>query len=107
MKRRRPLTLLAAAERDIEKAVRRYDAHAPGLGAAFADHLDDIFRQIERRPKLYPMVVGPVRRAVVLGFPYSVFYRNLPRRINVIAILRSGPAPGRREPGLGRQPGML
>jgi plasmid stabilization system protein ParE len=100
MKRRKPLTLLADAEGDIEKAVRRYETHAPGLGAAFTDHLEDIVRQIERRPRLYPMFVGPVRRAVILGFPYSVFYRNLSHCIDVIAILHSHPTPGPQPPAM-------
>ncbi len=95
MEPRYPLTLLAEAERDIEKAVTWYEAQAPGLGAAFVDHLDDLFRQIELRPMANPLVGVLSRRATLRGFPYSVIYRILPDRIDVVGVLRSHPAPAR------------
>lgn len=93
---RKPPTLLAEAERDIEEAVTWYEAQAPGLGAAFLDHLDDLFRQIERRPMANPLVGVLSRRATLRGFPYSVIYRVLPDRIDVVSVLRSHPAPAQR-----------
>lgn len=89
------LTLLAEAERDLEKAVTWYEAQASGLGAAFVDHLDGLFRQIERRPMANPLVGVLARRASHRGFPYSVIYRILPDRIDVVGLLRSHPAPAR------------
>jgi plasmid stabilization system protein ParE len=89
------LTLLAVADRDIEQAVSWYDSQRPGLGDAFLAALDEVFEHLRRHPEIYQAVDGPVRRAVLHTFPYAVFYRILPDRLEVVAILHCQTHPRR------------
>lgn len=95
MKRSRPVTLLAAAERDINEAVAWYDGQRPGLGDAFVRDVGERLERIEAYPESHQVAVGRVRRAVLHGFPYSVLYRVLRDRVEVVAVLHSHADPTR------------
>ena len=91
----KPLTLLAAAASDVEKAVRHYDHLSPGLGHAFLLDLDELLTHVKHHPEMFQAVRGQVRRAVFHGFPYSLLYRIHVGRIEVIGVLPSRGDPER------------
>ena len=90
-----PLTVLAVAEGDIERAVAWYDAQRPKLGDAFLLDLGDVLEHVRQYPEMYQLIAGRVRRAVLHGFPYSVIYRILPDAIQVVGVLHSQLDPAR------------
>jgi len=50
---------------------------------------------IEREPRLYPLVRGDVRRAVIRRFPYAVYFLLEPDAIVAVACLHH-----RRDPAV-------
>jgi plasmid stabilization system protein ParE len=81
----------AAAE--FDEAFDWYEAQRPGLGAAFAVAVQHTFDRIVAHPGAQPLVLGDVRKAVVRRFPYCIYYRIHPDRLEVIAVFHT-----RREP---------
>ena len=85
------LLLGPAAVADLTDICRRFDAIEDGLGGRFVAALDVLFTRLEEFPRSAPLVVGyvDVRRAVVRGFPYVVFFRHRPDRIDVLRVLHA------------------
>ena len=89
------LTFLAVAEQDIQAAVLWYDQQRPGLGDIFIADLQEILEHIRLQPEMYRRIDGPVRRAVLHRFPYSVLYRILTDELEVVAVLHFKLHPGK------------
>jgi toxin ParE1/3/4 len=85
------LLLGPAAVADLTDICRRFDAIEDGLAGRFVAALDVLFTRLEEFPRSAPLVVGyvDVRRAVVRGFPYVVFFRHGPARIDVLRVLHA------------------
>lgn len=66
------------AERELYDAVQYYDLESPGLGAAFRSEVDRCVQTILRYPKAGPVILGAVRRRLVLRFPYGILYPSSP-----------------------------
>jgi toxin ParE1/3/4 len=81
----------AAAE---ARAARRwYEEQQPGLGARFADAIDEAIERIASSPAAFPVVHGEIRRAVVRRFPYGIYFREHADELVIIAVMH-----GRRHP---------
>jgi len=65
-----------------------YEERATHLGTAFIDEIHATLRRIEARPLGYPLMHGPLRRALTRRFPYAVYYVvDGAGAITVIAVL--------------------
>ena len=95
------LVLRPAAVTDLTEAHAHYHGLADGLGDRFVAALDELFARLTEFPRSAPLVAGyrDVRRAVVRGFPYVVFYRHQPDRIDVLRILHAARSDADRPPG--------
>jgi plasmid stabilization system protein ParE len=82
----RVLRLHPAALRELNEAADYYDAEGPGLGTAFIDELERALGQIRAFPQACPPVAGPVRRKIVVAFPYAVIYSVLDDTVTVLAV---------------------
>lgn len=71
------LVLTSAAVDDLRATREYYDTVEAGLSDRFLVSLDELFARLQAFPRSAPPVVGyeDVRRAVVRGFPFVVFYR--------------------------------
>lgn len=77
----------AAAQRDIQEAREWYGAVSPALEERFAGAIADTLAIGLTHPLAFPVVHrGDVRRAVVSGFPYQIFYRLRGDSLVVIAV---------------------
>ncbi|MFO7961057.1 MAG: type II toxin-antitoxin system RelE/ParE family toxin [Nitriliruptoraceae bacterium] len=85
------LALGPAAVADLEEIHDYFDAVEDGLGRRFVAALDELFARLGEFPRSAPLVADyiDVRRAVVRGFPYVVFYRHRPERIDVLRVLHA------------------
>lgn len=85
------LSLRPAAVADFTDAHAHYHGLADGLGDRFLAALDVLFARLSEFPRSAPLVAGyrDVRRAVVRGFPYVIFYRHQSDRIDVLRILQA------------------
>ena len=95
------LVLRPAAVADLAEAHTHYHGLVGGLGDRFVVALDELFARLTEFPRSAPLVAGyrDVRRAVVRGFPYVVFYRHQPDRIDVLRILHAARSDADRPPG--------
>ena len=66
------------AEADLDEAHDWYERRSAGLGARLLDAFADIFAAIQEAPQRFPAVERQpdltIRRALVDGFPYGVFF---------------------------------
>jgi len=94
------LVLRPAAVVDLTEAHAHYSSVADGLGDRFVAALDELFTRLAEFPRSAPLVAGyrDVRRGVVRGFPYVVFYRHQPERIDVLRVLHARSADADRPP---------
>lgn len=90
-----PIVLREEAEAEFDKAFDWYDEQRPGLGTVFVEAVQKIFDAIAARPLMHAIVFADIRRAVVRRFPFCVYYRAHPDRVEVIAVFHS-----RRNPSI-------
>ena|SRR5258708_37401310 len=83
------------AQVDVLQTRDWYEQQTPGLGETFSVALDEAVIRIEAMPQMYAMVFRDIRRGKLRTFPYLIYYRVLPDRIEVIAVLH-----GSRDPKL-------
>jgi plasmid stabilization system protein ParE len=68
----------AAREWYMQRSVQAADG--------FYEELLTAFDRARRNPKLYPPHAYGTRRAVLTQYPFSVIFRDLPHRIQIIAV---------------------
>jgi plasmid stabilization system protein ParE len=81
------------AEGEVRAARGWYEEQTPGLGARFADAIEQSVQRIVSNLLAFPLVHGEIRRAVVRRFPYAVYFRVHKDDIVVLAVMH-----GRRYP---------
>lgn len=71
-----PLTVIytRVATAEIDDIAQYLEGQRPGTGVQFFDELERINALLEQNPALYQAVEFDIRRAVVRGFPYGLFY---------------------------------
>jgi|tagenome__1003787_1003787.scaffolds.fasta_scaffold19125997_2 plasmid stabilization system protein ParE len=87
------LSVRSEAEAEIEEAYQWYEMQRPGLGDEFLVAVRQTLAAVERSPRLYPIIRGKVRRALLSHFPYSILYLAEPESTVVIACFH-----GKRDP---------
>ena len=92
----RPIILIPEADREFDEATAWYERQA-GLGERFVAWVQEALDRIGQAPELYAAIDQDIRRIRVQRFPYSVFYRILDDRIEVIAVFHD-----RRNPKIWR-----
>ena len=97
------LVLTPAAVADLRATRAYYEAAEAGLSGRFLVALDELFARLRAFPRSAPPVVGyeDVRRAVVRGFPFVVFYRNGPDQLVVLRVLHAARSEAVRPGDLG------
>jgi toxin ParE1/3/4 len=83
----------AEAEEEFDEAFDWYDSQRVGLGAAFAEEVEKVITRVAANPLMHSVMLADIRKAVLRRFPYCVFYRPHPDRIEVIAVFHSSRDP--------------
>jgi plasmid stabilization system protein ParE len=91
----RQVILRPEAQDDVAAARDWYEQQRAGLGEEFVEVVDDLLARLAATPEMHQIVLRDVRRAKLRRFPYVVYYRVLPDRVEVLAVLH-----GRRNPGV-------
>jgi hypothetical protein len=95
---KKPCGIHAAATLDLRLAARWYDRQRRGLGVELVLAVDDAIHKIVEAPLRWPVFAG-ARRYILGRFPFSVIYRVVDERIQVVAIAHHSRRPaywGRR-----------
>ncbi|MHB8652349.1 MAG: type II toxin-antitoxin system RelE/ParE family toxin [Terriglobia bacterium] len=83
----RRLTILPQAELDVSDAKAWYEARRIGLGDEFLDEIDSVLNRIIKGPFQFPKIKNNIRRALLLRFPYSVYFGVTNEAVELVAIL--------------------
>jgi toxin ParE1/3/4 len=79
---------------EAQAAALWYRARSAAAAHAFLAELDRAIEKIAEDPGIWPRYVGGTQRFLLKRFPFSVVYRLVANRIEVLAV-----AHGRRKPG--------
>jgi plasmid stabilization system protein ParE len=63
------------ARAEIAAAFTWYLARSPRAASDYLDAVDAALKSIERAPKRQAIIRGQLRRLLLKGFPYAVYYR--------------------------------
>ncbi len=84
-----------AARAEVLEARDWYNAVGGDLGDRFCQELDQTIEQLRKNPQAFGAVFRDVRRILLRGFPYALFYRVIPQGIVVIACFHASRNPRR------------
>jgi toxin ParE1/3/4 len=74
------------ALREIDEAFERYFEASRQAAEAFVREVDRAVALIVSSPTIWPHFEAGTRRYVLRKFPYSIFYREIPVGIEVVAV---------------------
>ena len=81
------LVVSREARSEIAEAVAWFREISPNLSTRFGGELEKVYSSILEHPQMYPLVHRNIRRALLRGFPYSVFYVVDPQVILIIGVV--------------------
>lgn len=88
-----PFILHEAAEEELRREVDYYERAASGLGLDFLSEAEQAFARILAAPGRWQRAPHGTRRIHLRRFPHTIFYRELPEAIWIVAV-----APQKRRP---------
>jgi plasmid stabilization system protein ParE len=62
------------AESDVEDAATWYESRKSELGGRFLESVEAALDSLSENPQQYPIVHRDVRRILIGGFPYALFF---------------------------------
>jgi toxin ParE1/3/4 len=68
------LIVRAEARADIAEAQQWYEERREGLGLQFAQAIDTCLNSVSRNPKAYLKIYKQIHRALLVGFPFALFF---------------------------------
>jgi plasmid stabilization system protein ParE len=80
------VTILDAAERDVEEGYRFYERQSPGLGSYFLDSLYSDIDSLSYFDGIHPLVFG-YYRLLSKRFPFAIYYKIFKDQVLVVAVL--------------------
>jgi toxin ParE1/3/4 len=89
----RAVVFRLVARNEYDDAVAWYETQRVGLGLEFSAAIADVLARMSLQPSLFRRVRGPVRRAVVRRFPYTVHFIEEPDRVVVLAVFHAARNP--------------
>jgi toxin ParE1/3/4 len=75
------------AEQELNDAAQYYELESAGLGAAFLTEIERCCGSIVEHPEAGQVILGSIRRRLVLRFPYAVLYTIRPGVVRVLAVM--------------------
>ena len=75
------------ARRELNEAAQFYNSESPGLGSAFLDEVERCTKAIVNYPEAGSLIIGSVRRRLVLRFPYAILYTIKQDGLRMLAVM--------------------
>ena len=76
-----------AAKFDIAQAEDWYEDRTSGLGVRFRTSVYDAIERIGRNPFAYPEMLPGIRRLVMSGFPFNIWFRINGDKVLIVAVI--------------------
>ena len=77
------------ADAELTEARQWYSHHRKDLDLEFMQCIEEVLSRIQSNPRLFPVVYGGLRRAVVRRFPFAILYEVKAEEIQIIAVFHS------------------
>ena len=81
------LVVRARARAEIDEAFEWYRVRTPDAAREFLDAVDASLAHIAEAPERFPVVRGRLRRLLLQGFPYAIYYKVYPRTISIVGVI--------------------
>lgn len=88
-----PVVVEDVALAEFDEAFDWYDARNAAKATKFAEAVLAVFTRIGAQPRAHAVVYKDVRRALVRGFPYCVYYAEEPQQVVVISVFHTSRDP--------------
>lgn len=88
-----PVVLDPEAQAEFDDGFDVYESRQPMLGDDFDAAVNAVLHGIGLMPKMHAVIYRGVRRAVVSGFPYCVYYVEEPTEVRVISVFHTSRDP--------------
>jgi plasmid stabilization system protein ParE len=88
-----PVVLRHNAAEELLAACDYLESQREGLSIRLIGKVRRVIDRISTHPELHGIVLKDIRRAAVRRFPYSIFYRVTPARIDVLAVFHDSRDP--------------
>jgi plasmid stabilization system protein ParE len=88
-----PVVLRDEAQAEFDEAFDWYEVQRAGLGPEFVAEVQKVFDCVAANPLMHGVVFADIRKSVVRRFPFNVFYRPHPDRVEVLAVFHSSRDP--------------
>ena len=89
------MRVLEEAAAELETAAAWYRAEGgDDVAVRFVDRVAQAYARVEAGPLRWPLRAPGLRRCLVTGFPFSVWYRVAPDDVEVVAIAHQQRRPG-------------
>jgi plasmid stabilization system protein ParE len=98
------LLLRPAALAELQEACSWHEKQQPELGLEFMTAVERKLAQIESNPWQFPTVRNATKRAIVMRFPYGIFYVPDADKISVLAVMHHARMPLRWQRRVGVKP---
>jgi plasmid stabilization system protein ParE len=92
MKRR--ISVRPEAQVEIKETALWYESRLRGLGTRFRDELRAALNHIADNPLRFPSIGQDVRRALLHGFPYALYFMVKSNVVIIVAVLSQHRRPG-------------
>lgn len=89
----RRLLVRRQARAELEASYGWYHERSARVADQFLEAVGEALRKVEATPEAFPVIRGRLRRVLVRGFTYAIYYKLYPSVISVIGVLH-----GRRHP---------
>jgi toxin ParE1/3/4 len=88
-----PVVVEDVAQAEFDEAFDWYNARDAAKAVEFAEAVLAVFTRIAAHPRAHAVVYKGVRKAVVLGFSYCVYYFAEPQQVVVISVFHTSRDP--------------
>jgi plasmid stabilization system protein ParE len=88
------------ASKEIDKVFSWYAMRSTQAADGFYEELFPLVNRVRHQPGLFPVYVHGTRKAVLDCYPFSVVFREFPRKIQIIAVAHAKRRPGYWASGL-------
>ncbi len=91
---RRTAEFLPGAAAEVNAAADWYQRHNPEAAVAFLTAIEHAVRAMTDAPDQYPAYILGTRRYVLQRFPFSVVFRELGTKVQIVAVAHGSRRPG-------------
>jgi plasmid stabilization system protein ParE len=90
----KPLSYHPDANNEIDEAYSWYAVRSTQAADGFYEELFHAVGIVRRQPGLFSPYIHGTRRAVLDSYPFSVVFRELPRKTEIVAVAHAKRRPG-------------